>query len=428
MTVLLLVILTSLCVVPVLVKIATCKRIDIFEPIYPVIGFFAFLFVVRPVVMLREGLVADLSSFNIALSLGAIGFTFMLVGYYAKLGRLIGNSLLKPSAFWKPRNMYIACGFFLAAGLLGATFYYTSIIGVHPLQILQAPFKYRIAARGEGGRVFELVQWLITAAFFSLLANRLWRGKPGKAILVILFAVALSGSLLNGLRIPTIALLLGGLILWHYHGNKRVRLIAVAVLVPILLLTLVELNHFRFRGTFTMNPSWEIVTNSLRSFDDFAEMVKLVPDEIPIQQGRFYYYRVVFWIPRYLWENKPSLSAERFYTELRYGEGSRSTHTLTMIGELYLNYHVPGIVLGMMLFGLILRAVYSYRENNPNNATVNVLYVVFLFDAVNSFRSNLGHFLIDIVQHGVPIIVFAFIAAGAMTMYRPTSLNGGGKG
>lgn len=67
---------------------------------------------------------------------------------------------------------------------------------------------------------------------------------------------------------------------------------------------------------------------------------------------------------------------------------------ITFIGELYLNLHLPGIVLGMFLFGIWASAAQGYLDRDRKNPA-GVLFYGFAFVSVSSFLGgNFAHFFV----------------------------------
>ena len=64
-----------------------------------------------------------------------------------------------------------------------------------------------------------------------------------------------------------------------------------------------------------------------------------------------------FFIPRVVWNDKPSASDPRKYSDLYFNYGD-SSYAITPIGDLLRNYGVIGVPIGMLLLGIILRFTY----------------------------------------------------------------------
>ena len=69
------------------------------------------------------------------------------------------------------------------------------------------------------------------------------------------------------------------------------------------------------------------------------------------------------WVPRQLWEDKPIVSFGKVFGETYLGEhfaGTGVSASATIVGEGYLNFHVPGMLAAAFLMGLVLRLAYEW--------------------------------------------------------------------
>lgn len=73
-------------------------------------------------------------------------------------------------------------------------------------------------------------------------------------------------------------------------------------------------------------------------------------------------WKGLFWtlVPRPLWPEKPQLSEFGYsFAALYLGAKGHTSAGPSMIGDLFRNFRVPGIVLGMFVFGVYLRVIYG---------------------------------------------------------------------
>lgn len=67
---------------------------------------------------------------------------------------------------------------------------------------------------------------------------------------------------------------------------------------------------------------------------------------------------VTFFIPRFIWRDKPVASEPHKYGEL-YFDYSENAFAVTPMGDLIRNYGLPGVFLGMVLLGIVIRFLYE---------------------------------------------------------------------
>ncbi|HIF92028.1 MAG: hypothetical protein ABGX04_10680 [Myxococcales bacterium] len=107
-------------------------------------------------------------------------------------------------------------------------------------------------------------------------------------------------------------------------------------------------------------------------------IVRDTPSVSPFQQGRTLALFPVAFIPRLLWPGKPEITLGQWITDT-YGSGAHiSSYTgPTFIGDLYLNFGVASVVIGMFVFGTVLR-FFQTRFLGPHPTAVGILAAIVL--------------------------------------------------
>ena len=71
----------------------------------------------------------------------------------------------------------------------------------------------------------------------------------------------------------------------------------------------------------------------------------------------------VAWIPRQLWPQKPIVVFGKIFSEtyfFKWFTGTRAAASPTVVGEGYINFNFPGMLLVSFLCGIFLRSSYEY--------------------------------------------------------------------
>lgn len=95
-------------------------------------------------------------------------------------------------------------------------------------------------------------------------------------------------------------------------------------------------------------------------FQELVYMTSKVPDPVPYQMGQSYAVQACAPIPRFLWPGKPSLETGIMLARMR-GEVDRRTgdayyqRSPGLLGEMYLNFGLAGIIVLSMLGGWFVR-------------------------------------------------------------------------
>jgi hypothetical protein len=137
-------------------------------------------------------------------------------------------------------------------------------------------------------------------------------------------------------------------------------------------------------GDWAMAPYWEQLEAYLaRMFD--AQSVSLLVQEVSLhgfQYGGTMKYAAYAFIPRLLWPEKPSVSRGAWFTAYigfspREAESTTSTG-MTAVGELYWNFGVPGVMVGMCMIGMAFGQLWKMAGANPISSPLRMLLYVQL--------------------------------------------------
>ena len=107
-------------------------------------------------------------------------------------------------------------------------------------------------------------------------------------------------------------------------------------------------------------------------------IVRDTPSVSPFQNGRTLGLFFVAFIPRIFWPSKPEITLGQWITDV-YGSGPhiRSYTGPGFIGDLYLNFGVVSVVLGMFVLGALLRLI-QVRFLGPRPTAVGVLVAIIV--------------------------------------------------
>lgn len=426
---------------PIVWRILAHRSIDVFEPIYAIVGFYLLLFVLKPLaLLLQSSPMARQGAFTLSILYALLGLVAFYVGYHAKLGAAISRCMPSLESRWsRSRLNWVAAIYGIATISILLVFVYR-ITGMgflfhltHSLQTHNEYFKK--GAFWIGAALISLP----SSSFFVLYAHSISsKVKRSQLALPFYFFLAVVVSLFVGLRWPIIVILTVPIILRHYYEQKRIRMRHLVLGIPVLLVLLTGLNYFRNYGRHMFDMlSLEtllgsVVQTILAALDPFqtsVEIIQSVPEKLGFQYGLYYVYTLLAPIPRALWPSKPVVSIEWLITETIYGQNPLEgpTVTPTLIGDLYLNFHVVGIVVGMFVWGLFWQAMYSYLLSNKKNIGVVLMYALLLLSGINVVRGSLGGFIIATLISLAPIVIAILYANGGRILKRRGATYGGSR-
>jgi hypothetical protein len=294
---------------------------------------------------------------------------------------------------WNPRTLAIVCGGLIAASLV-STMLYSVQMGVDFSTPEAVSTKRRLVVEGADYEYAALgyLRWgasLANVAFVLLVAEMATRKGPWKSRLGV--AVVLAGltsailpiiaSSRNQLLLPAIY----ALIVWHYHGRPlRPRVVVTATLIALGVVMLLGNVRTAHQHDIPLSDQISQVQEPLlgnRNWMDVAKTSHIV-DEIDfsdIRGGATMIGWIFAPVPRTVWSEKPAVrpGIELGATVFNRGDRIRTGVPPGLVGELYWNFHIPGVALGMALLGAILRYLYLAHAKHPSRSAT-ILYSVVI--------------------------------------------------
>lgn len=214
------------------------------------------------------------------------------------------------------------------------------------------------------GRVVSLVPAALALRAMDVVRRPSRRAVIGLLVVWMPLAVFATGFYGERFRALSVLVMMIGFV--HY-GLRRLPFIAIAAMVGVLFALFVYAGVERnVVGTSQQGISltgsgfytnYVGATHEFGQFRDFVLTVEGVPSRIPFQHGRTF----LTIIPGVPFSTAGSLISRAFYPDLFAGGTSIPT---PLPGELYLNFAVPGLLIGMMLFGLAIAVVESWCARN----------------------------------------------------------------
>ena len=198
--------------------------------------------------------------------------------------------------------------------------------------------------------------------------------------------------------------------------GKAIKVRHLIIGIPILFFALTILNYFRIYGEDMFaylsfehlhTHVYNTMVVALTPFNTLVIIIESVPEKVGFQYGVFYLYLAIAWIPRALWPDKPIVGVEWFITETIYGHNPlvAPARTPTLIGDLYLNFHILAIIVGMFVWGIFWKTVYSYLLIHKKNVGIVLIYAMLLLSGINTIRGSFSGFIVTTLMAVLPVIV-----------------------
>lgn len=419
--VLLPVVLLSAALFPVLVR-SFRKGADIFEPIHVIGWTYTLCYVIAPLLMVTLDIwmcphIGDrYESLSRALFYTLLGVLMLYLGYWSRAG--VRLAAIAPSP--RPVTVRRIQTFALVYGVVGLVCYFAFMYLAGGLSNFYANVGWRV-------NFFSSRGYLLWGAILLLPAIALWfsallhKGKTASIVsrflFLLFFAVTVILFLILANRTRVVILFLLPVMIYHY---MRSPISMRAVFIPVLSLFLVvagPLHWFRIApesvrtdpGLFAefiyerLPTMLESVPTNLGYVEILMAILERFPEDVDYQWGKTYAAFLFSPIPRFLIpEIKPYgggvIVTQTIFPEL---EVPNPEHPLenrfassgvvpTLVGELYLNFSLPGVIAGMFVYGVLLRFLYAYLLRNRKN-----IGLILIFSFVSStliYQLSLGDF------------------------------------
>lgn len=378
-------------------------KLDLFNLRNLFLGYYVLQFGVWAVWIVATGETKFLSSvaawkieLQLALVYAILGLIAFFMGYRARIGLAIARRLPYFSVQWDSFRLAILTAGLLVLGIYsfyhiisdwGGLWEYVGELGSARLQ----------GIRGKG--YFLLMAWFFPTVslliFYSKALETRLKVYYTLSILVSLVVVFIGASL--GFRAFLILPFLQVLCFRHYLRRRlRFQLKFLAIILPLAMLINI---YSYYRDIPLRDLESDVVVSTLmdtefwlgsgerllRRFSGIETLTLVVDRTQTFEYGRdSLLYLLTFPVPRALWPEKPTpintFLVTVYEESMQYIEGANTT----LPGELYWNFHVPGIVFGLFLAGLFCKIFYKYLTLHPNKSTVllyaiplaNILWVV----------------------------------------------------
>lgn len=313
------------------------------------------------------------------------------LGYVTNVGTLVARRIPRVGEDYAFGRWRLVAVTLVSLPLGLALFSYIALrVGMtSPLDILTNVLLFRGGA-GAGG-----LEYLLFTAFFMIEAP-FWawiiRGNTsvlGRSVLAVYWLVILTVSTLSGARVRVYSAIMG--LVFVYHCTKK-RISARKALIGAAAAVLPFAAFYQAQGlaraeattTDTMIEAvasvqpWDAAVGLTGRFADaFEGFIKIIDrsDHLEFLWGRSLIDALFLPIPRAWIPDKPSSfnyqALEQLHPE-RVGQFYGEEYGV--LGELFMNWHLAGVLLGGIVFGMIIKMLTRYYMANRDNAGFVFLY------------------------------------------------------
>jgi hypothetical protein len=175
----------------------------------------------------------------------------------------------------------------------------------------------------------------------------------------------------------------------------------------------------RLERTVRLAQKWDAQTYVNNSVFAFVRRMAVVTSVAAVVRyaGRYVPYRygatlvltpLALLIPRFLWPDKPDVSLGREFGitfDLVDPVDKETRIAPTVVGEFYWNFHIPGVLLGMLLLGASYRWFYQKFGKGIGNEPIRASFYLTLLSSALRFEGNVAMLVGGLVKTGVILVV-----------------------
>lgn len=123
-----------------------------------------------------------------------------------------------------------------------------------------------------------------------------------------------------------------------------------------------------------------------------ARVIMAVPQYIPFAYGGTIWPAFSWFVPRIIWPEKPVLSIGAWYAHeiLGWDPSSRSEAAITLWGEAYLNFGIPGMIIAGLSMGMLFGYVYDRLYRRMSRPYTAMIYFLFISTFILGFERNVA--------------------------------------
>ena len=389
-----------LAVVPWLTRLG--RRMDIFEPVLFISALFLVIFFLRPIQILYDPdastnfMPDDPKLFQEVVLLGTLGLFCFYAGYGSRMGAVVSRKLPVFRRRWQDDRTMRVTVIYTLVGIAG---YSIGAARSGGFGLFLSTLRGR-KLLGETGSWSIASLLLLVGVAMVIVGTQYFATRRHKGWFAISVVLALTSGLLLGSRSQVLVPLLTLLVILYYVRRPKLGRVSPRVMIVIgvcvaigLVFALGQVTtrmHLARGGDFSDLSAVGLFVENIgrRLMDEFQQFDWFVitldltsSSELPIQRGKTFLEFFTRFVPRAIWPAKPQPISFRITTMVG---GASAGHPSTILGELYLNFKVPGVIVGMAVFGVLLRAMYAYLQSNRENAAAILLYA-YTFASLHRF-------------------------------------------
>jgi oligosaccharide repeat unit polymerase len=384
---------------------------------------------------------------NRALIVICLALVCWLIGYNLRTAQLpLQRWSITRATLWNKRRFIWAVWILILVSLV-CTFLYMRELGLTPDSLATKLSGKRRLVVEDADYAFAALGYylwgasLISYAFYLLVAyvayERLSLRSPMGLAMIVCGLLACVLPFITSSRAEIIYNLLLAIMIWHY-ARRRISLQTILIVGVIAVTIFAFVGSLRFTGGQVTEDSLQlgseafvkslVGTRNWLGVSKTAHIMAAVPEKISYKLGSTMVGWLVAPVPRTLWKDKPIIRTGQLLGPLVFDATKNLTGSPPgLIAELYLNFSLPAVFIGLLFLGLFIKTLYqSALPLVATHRNVLLLYLMLVLRfSLDIFAGDFNGVMINALRAFVTmLLLLAFIsrpwsaAAGAQRDFR----------
>lgn len=246
---------------------------------------------------------------------------------------------------------------------------------------------------------------LIVNCYWSVMETIQTRLKLAVIVLYVTTGCLIILNMYRGLFLTYVVL---SLVSYHY---MRARIGIKKLVVMFIMLVMLASVAGYLRSQQWSDAKWSVVNVLLLEaaveFDNYAKTIEIVPQQLELQLGKTVLPILTTPIPRALFPQKDSIKpAQVVIKEFLGHDFLRIGERLTLPGELFMNFHLFGVAIGMMVYGLLAALVqHCFYPADKDPVKVTLYVITLVAGLAYQIPGDMASVTLGYIQFILPIIM-----------------------
>jgi len=376
---------------------------------------------------------------NAVLMYLGLGVFCFLNGYYSQIPTRLANRLPSLRHSWLERGLLGKAMLLYVVGIAATLYGYSHGFYIGAFSSGLTPATWEAL---DYVQHFSMYTWYAVFAMLVVSAPR--TGAARRLVIYVMLGGVLVQTVLGGSKGLVFSLLFLLLVFYNYR-KTRVGIWAyivgavVGLLVIFPLLNTYRSTHFSISGGFSlelgtalsdtlvssyrelasMTPG-EYVDNAItqlmrrqHEIDSFATIIAKTGISSPYLLGSDFIWIVpTAVIPRLIWPSKPFPQDGVIFDTEYWSAYPGANAGPPFVGDLYMNFGLPGVIVGMFFLGILCRFVYLYFIKNTGSAAPGLLfYGVLAPELIRMGAEAPASVLSGVLKTGLYLMLFHLVIA-----------------